>query len=627
MTQVKLSLSSIFSDHMVLRQKTFNIIEGYDEPGQLINLQLDNQKAITTVADDKGYWQIQLAPQNAGGPHQLNIWGSSHRNIQDLYFGEVWLLGGQSNMELPINRVRDQYSEELFDEAFPLIRQFRMPTEPLFDRPLDMFSEGEWLLAKGDAMNDFSAIGYFYGRSLYQALKIPIGLIHTAVGGTPVEAWLPKEELRDYPDILAELSLWEDEETAERMLEENEKRVHAWHQNALSKDLGLQQSWQQNSDNLKTWEPIRLPDMFRDTGIGDFSGVIWLKRRFKVSEEDLNSEHFRLRLGTMINADETYLNGIKVGETGYRYPPRKYKVDRQHLRLGQNEVTVRLTIEDNNGGLIPDFPYQLELATHQLELAGEWYYKIGCELSDLHNDLYIYNKPNGLFNAVIAPLKNINISGLLFYQGESNIGKKTDYTELFCRLVESWRQLFKQEFPVYFVQLANYLEPTSSKDDTLWAKLRDCQYQASKRLNQVELVPAIDLGEWNELHPLKKKEVADRLSSVALNRQYGCGPEYQNVLVGQIQQQEEWLLIDILNLKGTLIINNHTEILIEVKTSQDQWQQSPVIVQDFSLKVSIKSIPDVKEIRYAWLNHPKSLLIDSETKLPLLPFWIVLESK
>lgn len=626
MSKRRLSLSKIYSDHMVLKHNTVNTIEGFDKPGQLISLELDNQEPLSSIADDKGKWQIDLLPQAAGGPHRLVIFGSSQFCIQDVYFGEIWLLGGQSNMELPISRVRDQYPKELEDVNYPLIRQFRMPTEPIFGQELDSFAEGEWSLAQKEEIDDFSAIGYFYGLKLFQELNIPIGLIHTAVGGTPVESWLPKEELKKYPDIFEEVKRWENLENAKRMLAENAEKVDAWHQMAIKKDVGLKESWDEFMENDNQWHSIELPNMFNLTSIDEFSGVIWLKRSFDLTKDNLNDNKFRLRLGTMINADETYINRKKVGETGYRYPPRKYELDRNILKIGRNEIVIRLTIEDNNGGFIPDFPYQLELTKDNIELAGEWRYRIGCKLSNLNNELYIYNKPTGLFNAVIAPLKNIQISGVLFYQGESNVGKKENYTTLFCQMIISWRRLFEQNFPVYYVQLANYKEPTNiGDDDRAWAELREKQAQVSKLLEQVEFVPAIDLGEWNELHPLKKKEVADRLSQLSLSRVYNIGPEYKNVIVGDVHVKDQLIKLEVRNVMGKLIEKDCEQVFLEVMTDENQWQACPVAVKDTNLELDISDIPSVKAIRYAWHNQPISLLIDSNSYLPLLPFSISIE--
>jgi len=154
-------------------------------------------------AEKDGKWLIMLDPLEAGGPFSMEIQiGDEKIKIDDIYAGDVWLCAGQSNMEMEMSQLRKLYNTE-WDEAEKkqmLIRHFRTPKEWDFDSPRSDISGGNWKTASKESLGEFSAVAYFYAKYIYEKYKIPIGLVNASWGGTPVEAWMSREALKNYPE-------------------------------------------------------------------------------------------------------------------------------------------------------------------------------------------------------------------------------------------------------------------------------------------------------------------------------------------------------------------------------------------------------------------------------------------
>ena len=619
-----LELPSYLSDGMILQQNSPIKIKGKDALDTRVTVSFA-EETVEAVADVSGQWAVELSPMPAGGPYQLTVKGSGEIVIADVYLGEVWLLGGQSNMELPIHRTYDAFKEEIDRADYPLIRQFHLEMDPVFDEPKTWLTQGQWKSATQEDVQDFSSLGFFYARQLHEKLKVPVGLYHTAVGATPIEAWMCEETLHELGEYDEELAYWKDPENVEKERVKDLKSNQEWYADLYENDRGLldETQWMEETVDLNVWLSMDLPVMFKDTALAGFSGVVWFRRTFDVTEEQLESERFRLRLGSLINGDETYLNGIKVGETDYRYPPRKYVLKKEDLQTGTNTLVVRLMIDAANGGFIPTFPYQLELDDETIDLKGEWLYKIGCQKEVIAPALFLQYKPASEYKGMLYPLKDVTFKGALFYQGEANTKAPTGYKELMTRMVKDWRALFQQEdLPFYYVQLANYIDPAAMSDAKNWAELRYEQDRARFLIEHSEMVPALDCGISYELHPYDKKTLAERLARVALSRDYKKEEEYENLEVNDVSQSVRSVSVKIKGLKGQLALSeNVPEVEIRRNGTWEEVTVTDISENEVTFAVSGSADSDpVSEVRYAWRNDPKGYIYDTETGLPLLPF-------
>lgn len=619
----QLKLPNTLSDGMIIQRNKPIYFTGKDLAGTDLSIEFNGNKELTTV-DQKGNWSLSFPPMEAGGPFTLSITGSSHQLISDVYLGEVWLIGGQSNMELPINRTYDEFKEEIDSAHYPLIRQFHAEMDLAFEGPKELIEQGEWKAAVQENIQDFSALGFFYAKKLHEELNVPIGIIHTAVGGTPVEAWMKEETLRSLENYDEELDYWKNPENVAAEIKKDAETSQTWYENLTLHDMGYNEDirWYFEELSDQSWKPLTIPVMFKDVaGLNEFSGAIWFRKKFNITEEDLKSETYRIRLGSLINGDETYLNGKKVGETPYRYPPRKYPIEKKDLKLGTNTIVVRLSIDAGNGGFIPTFPYQLEMDNKTIDFKGEWTYKIGYRQEPVDPMLFLHYKPSVLYNAILHPLRQLSVRGFLFYQGESNTKEPSGYKDLMRLMIADWRELFGDHLPFYFVQLANYIDPAGAVDDYNWAVLRHEQDQVRFENDNVEMVPAYDCGIPYELHPHDKKTLAHRLANVSLNRDYGSDMTYDNIEIANATKEDNIIKLAIKNVKGELSKSDKLpEFEVKVKGEWVEVADYSVMTESLELSVDEFFSENITGVRYAWRNDPRGYIYDSVSELPLLPF-------
>jgi sialate O-acetylesterase len=206
----ELKIPAIFSDNMVLQQKSNVPVWGWDAPGKVIQVTGSwNNKTVKAVTDNTGKWMLKLSTSSAGGPYTLTINGEKSIAFQNVMIGEVWICSGQSNMEMPMSGwgiQTVQNSENVIKQAseYPNIRLFneerKIATTPQSD------CSGHWVNSSPESVATFSAVGYFFGLELYKRLNIPVGLIMTTWGGTPSEAWTSAEEISKYSDFKSQIA-------------------------------------------------------------------------------------------------------------------------------------------------------------------------------------------------------------------------------------------------------------------------------------------------------------------------------------------------------------------------------------------------------------------------------------
>lgn len=619
----KLILPPILSDGMVVQQNQPICFWGWDEPGTAIKVSFDSN-VLTTLSDSEGKWCVEFAAYPAGGPFEATIIGSEIKTLQDIYVGEVWLASGQSNMELQLDRTRDLFEEEISKLNFPLIREFFVPIEYDFEGPRDMpVEKGEWRKTTIENAPILSAVSSFFAQKLYQELNIPIGIIMTAVGGSPIEAWLPEEELKDKPEIREKLTKLREPGWVQNVQAEDERRTQEWYRNVemLEKKLDPSDHWTEPGFDDAQWDFVSVPGMLADTAVGGSAGSIWFRHAFEVADADIFDEHTLLKLGAMIDYDEVWLNGVPVGKTEYRYPPRRYTLPKGILQTGENVLAVKLIINGTNGGFIggPGKYFGLENKNRKLDLAGTWKAKRVTTVDPSIQMTFFQYKPTGLYNAMLHPLKNYPVAGFIFYQGESNTGNPQEYGKLKKRMIERWRRDWQNhDLPFLYVQLTNYLDALAESDDRQWAELRHQQATVEKQVPHVAMTVSIDVGEGNDLHPLDKKTVGERLAEDALEMVY-------QKKIGRIKPE----LVDITTHPNEVIVAFDSEInqktentYLEMKDADNQWKITPATVRGNKIVIPYKDGEKITGVRYAFLNNPEKPAFTSMTGYPVGPFQV-----
>lgn len=201
--QAEVTLNSLFTDHMVLQQQANVPVWGRARPGEAVTVSF-KQQTVKTTADAAGKWLVKLAKEPAGGPYVLRVAGDNALVVHDVLVGEVWLCSGQSNMERQLGPRPPQlplvaWEQERDAANYPLIRQYTVPQRYAPDKLDD--AHGSWQVCSPQTVVDFTAVGYFFAKNLYNERKVAIGILNASFGGTPAEDWMSQSALAANPEL------------------------------------------------------------------------------------------------------------------------------------------------------------------------------------------------------------------------------------------------------------------------------------------------------------------------------------------------------------------------------------------------------------------------------------------
>lgn len=618
----KIILSPLISDGMVVQREAEVSIWGKGIPGENLKLTFLD-KDYNTLVEEDGSWKILLNNLKPGGPFIIKITSVGEEvTINDVYVGDVWVLGGQSNMQITVSRTLDLFEEEVKDASYPEIRQFTVPMVYDFHKPVDEVSDGNWMSVTPDTVNSFSAIGYFFSRKIYDKCNIPIGLLFTAIGGTPAEAWISEDTLTRFDRFQEIINMCKEDSYVEDTINKENEYNNQWFTELYQADKGLQDEaspWYSEDYDDKNWRTIKLPASFRGTELEPIRGVVWLRKEINLPKHMAGKEG-KLVLGTVIDGDDTYINGVKIGNTGYLYPPRRYNIPKGLLKDGKNVVTVRTILTQNIGGFVRDMPYFIKVGEERIPVSGTWKYKVGAITKPQAPTTFFQYKPYGVYNGMIYPLRNYTIKGVLWYQGESNTGNPYDYKELFKAVISDWRKLWKQgDFPFYYVQLANHCPWRMEPEVSGWAKVREAQRQVMKMAN-TGMVVTIDVGMYNDLHPWDKKSVGERLALWALNFVYGkknvcSGPIYNRM---SVENHSVRLYFDYIG-SGLMVKGDRLETF-EISGDDGIFYPAQAKIDGDNIVVSARNVKSPVRVRYAWADNPENANLYNKEGLPASPF-------
>ena len=591
--EAKVRLPRLISDGMVLQRDTDIKIWGWADPKETVTVKFGGA-SYKTKADAKGNWSVMLPPQKAGAEYSIQI---NDIIINDVLFGDVWLCSGQSNMELPMRRVLDLYANEVSSANNANIRYFKVPLKYDFVGAQTDIEYGTWEVTTPETILDFSAVAYFFAKELYEKNNVPIGLINASVGGSPAEAWISQETIKKYPTYEAEANKLVVEGYIESIRKDEKAKGDAWYTLMAKSDKDIDVY-----NDTSKWDSYYLPGLWKNKLKNIGNNVVWLRKEFDVAKEDAGKPAI-LRLGYIIDSDSAFINRHFVGTTGYQYPPRIYPVGEQILQAGKNRVTVRV-VTNANGGFQEDKPYKIIMGDKTINLTGEWEYKVGEKLPPPSSTTFFQYKPTGLYNAMIAPINNYKLKGVIWYQGESNLSKTKEYAQLFQDMIKDWRaKRDEPELSFIFAQLPNMNEPWKKPTESAFAELREAQQEALT-LPATGMAVTLGLGEWNDIHPLNKKDVG-RLLALEAQR-----VAYKNDLLSPSPSLESFIVKDnsvILTFSGVgegLCSNQLLDGFTIAGTDGKQvWAKASVIAKD-KVRVWSSEVTHPMSVRYAWADNP-----------------------
>ncbi|WP_449387611.1 sialate O-acetylesterase [Chryseobacterium lineare] len=612
--EAKVKLPALVSDGMILQRNQKLKIWGYADAGEKVNIKFLN-KTYSTTADNAGNWDVMLPELKAGGPFVMTI---NDIILKDILIGDVWVASGQSNMELPMRRLKPLYGEEMKTVNNQNIRFFTVPQKYNFKTPQNDLDGGKWEAANPQTILNFSGVAYFFAKNLSEKNKVPVGIIHTSLGGSPIQAWMDSNSLKKYPEYLEEAEKWKNDDLIKSTESSEQSLSKAWYAELDQSDIGLNQHWENFDLDDSSWKTMNVPGSWEDQE-GPFEGSVWFRKEIILPKGSSQKTAF-LNLGRIKDADVTYINGVKVGNVTYEYPPRWYDIPAGVLKDGKNIIAVRVTNGSGKGQFIADKPYYLETGGQKIDLKGPWKYRIGAKMEKMApGQTFIRWKPTGLYNSMINPLINYKVKGFLWYQGESNTGKPKEYGDLLTTMINDWRSKWQEkEAPFLIVQLANFMETKNQPVESNWAELRDQQRKVSLNVPKSGLAVIIDIGEWNDIHPLNKKTVGDRLALQALKiadkeNIVADGPVYQSM-------KTDGNKIILSFKKGTddfIPVSELKGFAIKGKDGSYQWAKAKI--QGKNIMVWNEEIKDPVSVRYDWADNPDGNL-KNKTGLPASPF-------
>lgn len=619
---------------MVLQQGMKVPVWGAAKPKSKVWIQL-NKKNVVTDADSNGKWSAKLPEQKIGGPYtMLIICGADSVTFTNVMVGEVWVCSGQSNMEMPVGDWGkiNNYQKEIAAADFPNIRlmHLKKSASNTPEEEPQLYDKEQWQECSPATISRFSAAAYFFAKNIYTRHHIPIGLIQATYGGTVAEGWVSKTSLKTMPEFTTAVHKIEMHSQKEIMQEYNSKLQH-WLPEVDGRDSGYQQHrpvWAGNNIDVSSWHQMTLPAYFDEAGLPEFYGVVWFKKKIIVSKKDENKE-LKINIGSVGDEDITFFNGEEIGRTKIS-GKRIYNVPSKLVQKGENFLTVRLLVYRKYANIYGE-QERFSITTASggtMSLAGNWYYKIGYTDSlklppDEPNEP---NRPTVLFNSMINPIIPYSIRGVIWYQGEYNVGRALQYKTLFPLLIRDWRKQWQQgNFPFYFVQLANYNAVDSLPKASEWAELREAQTSALQLPNTATAV-AIDLGEAKDIHPKNKQDVGARLALIARAKIYGELINYSGPVYLSHVTVNKTVKILFLNAAGGLKTKGDTIVRGFSIAGQDNiFHWATATVKGNVVTVYSPEVSKPKAVRYAWADNPVCNLYN-RSGLPATPFRVLLSA-
>lgn len=620
-------LHDLFQDHAVLQREQVVNVWGRATPGESLTVTLANSTS-KTQADATGLWRASLPSMSAGGPYQLSVAAASGEKqvVDDVMIGDVWLCSGQSNMVLQVHRALDSRSEILNSTNDSI----RMLTVPLANKPVPQYGFGgpvQWLKASPTTVPEFSAVCLYFARELQKKDKVPMGLINASWGGSKIQSWMTASALRSMGgydralDALAQsskdpfaaasqwASIWEGwyrERTNDR----------PGHEPWSAKPSG---EWKVAPVERGYWEEWGVPELAK------YDGMLWYRTNVTLSKSQA-AQKATLALGRVDESDQVWINGRLVGAAGPG-GEKSYPLPPNVLRAGENSVVVSILDTYANGGmpgpmesrairfadgssavLNKEWRYQLPPANAAFPLRAPWEATAG--LGVIHNGM-------------IAPLSNLSLRGVTWYQGESNTDEGDRYQALLTRFFADWRAQFGAKLPFFVVQLAGYGPASTQPNESGWAKLREGQRIAVNADQNAGLAIAVDLGERTDVHPANKQEVARRLARAARHVLYKDAAPASGPVPVSARRDGDGVSVEFTDITGKLVAYSAARpIGFETcGAAAGSCEYAEATLQGQRVLLKSANASTATRVRYCWADSPVCTLYD-EVPLPAGPFQI-----
>ncbi len=615
----QITLPRVFGDSMILQRGIKIPVWGNSAPGTHITAELGKSRA-TAIADHSGKWKLLFPVLKAGGPYELKISETGKPNaeikLKGILIGDVWLASGQSNMEWSVQQSQDA-TREIANADFSQIRFLQVAHDKKITPQSDIL-DGKWEVCNPSNVQQFSAVAYYFARKIHKDQHVPIGIIQSTWGGTPIESWTSREQLLTSPITQANI-------TANDTLSE---------QSFVNDSLNLIRFWeivyqpQNNTDKIipairyddSGWPTVEMPRLIKDFGIGPYEGMVWLRKKITLPESFFGKD-LTLHIGHPEMNYSMYFNGEEICKTIWNSDPKQsYTIPAKLIRKGENTISLRIAMLWGGGGLNPPAEgINITDGAVKVSLAGKWRYQKDLEpgLPKINN---YQNYPSLLFNAMINPVIPFGIKGFLWYQGEANEAEAYNYRKLFPMLINDWRKRWQQgDLPFLYVQLTNFKKTKPLPSESEWAELREAQTLTLSQPN-TGMACIIDIGEADNIHPKNKQEVGRRLALNANKLVYKQNVTASGPLYKSYRKEKNRIYISFANDSAGLRTKDAKEITgFSIAGNDQQFYWAKATIKGKYVVVYADQVQDPQVVRYAWADNPECNLINFEG-LPAIPF-------
>jgi sialate O-acetylesterase len=609
-------VSPIFGDNMVMQRGKPNTIWGWSEPGDHVVARIGEQTASAVAGADRR-WLVSIQPPPAGGPYTIRITGHDTVELHDVLVGDVWLCGGQSNMQVGLGMTFTGPADVKAANN-PEIRFFSVASQTAY-RHADVV-EGSWKAVSPETADRVSAVAYYFARRVQQDIHVPIGLIVDALGGTPAEAWTSAAALRPLHDF--DIPLAELERLSSEGAPEYGNYVMHWYDQY---DIGLKGNWAAPDLDDSSWKPVDIPGGFADLGVPETPALAWFRREI-VLPDPLPAGRTLLFLGSVERMDTAYINGTFVGASAWVENPRVYFVPEGLLKPGRNTLAIRVLKTKPDGGFLGK-PEELHLMLGDksiVQLAGKWKGQLSVDARPPQPLPIAFENwpvmPSVLYEGMLAPIAPLAITGALWYQGEQNSERGYQYRKILPVMVADWRRLFGQgNFPFYIVSLPAFKHRSATPVDDAWAETRESQAITAASVPNSCLAVTIDTGDPDNIHPKDKQPVGERLALCALAKNYGEKVAYSGPTLKTVERLPGSIRLHFANADGGLVVKGSKLEEFAIAGEDRRWSWADARIDGDTVVVSSPSVANPKEVRYAWQSNPAATLFNL-AGLPAAPF-------
>ena len=626
-------LPALFCEHMILQRDKAVPVWGWTDPGTAVKVEFAGQTKNTTAGAD-GKWQVKLDPMPASAESRgLKI---NETVINDVLVGDVWVCSGQSNMGFSVQGSLNP-EQEIANSGNPSIRLFSVGSNPSLVPVTDV--KGAWQQCSPTTVANFSAAAYFFGRELQRELKIPIGLLHSSVGGTPAEAWTRYEALRTIP-ALGDRA---DKEIVQIKTQEDDNKRFVTARAAWEEKYGVKpppmaegaRGWADPALDTSDWKTVTLPAQWAQLG-AKTGGVFWVRKEVTLPESAAG-KLFSLSLNWVSEQYETaFFNGVEVGRA-HDKAPDFYNLQRRHpvpgklVKAGRNVIAVRIVSATHHAGM---WQWGRSLGVPVADggtVGDQWLMKVESTFAPLPPEaLKSRPKPNnfpkrcvssGLYNGMIAPLIPFAIEGAIWYQGENNTPRPDEYRSVLSLMIRDWRTQWGQgEVPFIIQQLVNNrLPPKDANQPNSWPYLREAQVQVADSVPNCGIAVGIELGDPYTIHPRNKQEVGRRMALVALEKVYGrkiesSGPRYESMKI-----EGAAIRVKFNHAQG-LVAKGGAPKRFSIAGADGKFVWADAKVEGDTVVVGSPQVPKPVAVRYAWAENPDGCNLYNVAGLPASPF-------